>query len=431
MLWLADQFGIDRLLSASVVLPTDEFFPEDYYGSPHDAERIMQRLCGFMQVDPGPLSFEVLPDKQMPGAAGHYDHERRKTIRVAESQLEDPERLTATIAHELAHELLLGSGRMTGDESDHEWLTDLLAVYLGLGLFLANAGLRESSEKSGTWHSWGMSRQGYLPARMIGYALALFAWVRKQENPSWSRFLRTDAAVPLRGGLRFLRKTNDSLFRPDAIVGPRQALSEHELVERVRSGTPTLKMAALWELRQCAAPSAETTLAVVRSLSDRHPEIRQEAARTLGMLGAPHTSRGAEIASAEPKLFKMLRDSREGARQAAAFALGRLQIEPRRAVEELALLLEDPVGEVVDEAAHALAAFGPAAEPAMQEMLNALRKALIKCDYALIERLLAALRSATPDAPARMAEYFEKRDPELLEQAIQMFAEPRTSGFPA
>lgn len=66
MLWLAERFGIDRLLSAPVVLPTNEFFPEDYYGSPHDAERIMIPLCRHMHVDPGPLRFEVLSHRRRP-----------------------------------------------------------------------------------------------------------------------------------------------------------------------------------------------------------------------------------------------------------------------------------------------------------------------------------------------------------------------------
>jgi hypothetical protein len=300
----------------------------------------------------------------------------------------------------------------------------LLPVYLGMGVLLANAGLRESSGHEGTWSWWSMSRQGYLPARTIGYALALFAWVRKEENPSWSKCLRTDAAVALRGGLRFLRQTSDSLFRPDTVHGQPVAIGEHELVERLRNGSPTLRMAALWELRERAAPSAEAVLAIVRSLFGRNPEIRQEAARTLGWLGAPHPTHAAEIATAAPKLFDLLRDRREGVRQAAAFALGRLQFEPQRAIEELAALLDDPARDVVYEAALALAEFGPAAEPTASNMLDALRRALIDCDYALIESLLAALRSATPDAAARLSAYFEKRDPELLEQAMQLFAEP-------
>ena len=417
MLWLAERLGIERLLTAPVVLPNEEFFPDDYYGSPHDAERIMLRLCKLMHVDPGPLSFEVVPDKLMPGAADHYEFHRRRTIRIAESQLDDPLQLAATLAHELAHELLLGGGLTTVDQPDHESLTDLLPVYLGLGVLLANATLRENS---GT-----MSQQGYLPARTIGYALALFAWVREKEQPSWEKFLRTDASAAMRGGLRFLRKTNDSLFRPDTIRGGPVARNPSELVERLRNGSPTLRMAALWELREPAAAPAEAVPAIVRLLSDGNHEIRQEAARTLGSLAELDPSPAAEFAPAGPKLFKFLRDRRACLRQTAAFALGRLRIDPRRAVEELTILLDDPSRDVVQEAALSLAEFGLAAEPATDSILEALRKALIDCDYPLIDCQLVALRAATPDAASRVKTYFEKRDAELLEQALELFAESK------
>lgn len=52
-------------------------------------------------------------------------------IRIAESQLEDPESLMATLVHELAHHLLLGGKRLTSDVADHELVTDLLPLYHG------------------------------------------------------------------------------------------------------------------------------------------------------------------------------------------------------------------------------------------------------------------------------------------------------------
>ena len=51
-------------------------------------------------------------------------------------------RLIATMSHELAHEYLIGQGRISGEEEDHEQLTDLLAVFLGFGVMLANSSLR-------------------------------------------------------------------------------------------------------------------------------------------------------------------------------------------------------------------------------------------------------------------------------------------------
>ena len=41
---------------------------------------------------------------------------------------------------------------------------------------------------------WTMQRRGYLNSCMIGYALAVFAWVREERRPDWAQFLRLDAA---------------------------------------------------------------------------------------------------------------------------------------------------------------------------------------------------------------------------------------------
>ena len=37
--WLADQFGIDKLRKAEVVLPTEQYFPDAYEATPEGARR--------------------------------------------------------------------------------------------------------------------------------------------------------------------------------------------------------------------------------------------------------------------------------------------------------------------------------------------------------------------------------------------------------
>ena len=64
---------------------------------------------------------------------GHYVHGEQSVIRIAKSQLAEPARLIATLAHELAHELLLGGGLLSASATDHEWVTDLLPVYFRFG----------------------------------------------------------------------------------------------------------------------------------------------------------------------------------------------------------------------------------------------------------------------------------------------------------
>jgi hypothetical protein len=185
MRWLADQFGIDRMLEADVILPTEQYFPDLYNATAADARRMMDRVCGYMRIEPSTLKFEV---GHLEGAAGLYQAtEQGTTIWVDESQLGHPEKLVATLAHELSHELLLGGKRLSRDWSDSEWITDLLPAFLGLGVFAANATVQESHSRKGNISWWQIGRQGYLPSRVFGYAFALFAFFRGEAKPSMDK----------------------------------------------------------------------------------------------------------------------------------------------------------------------------------------------------------------------------------------------------
>src|SRR5262249_54398499 len=128
--------------------------------------------------------------------------------------LDDPLAMVATMAHELGHVLLLGQGRVSADVEDHEPLTDLLTVFLGLGIFTANSVLREHYWDAGAVSGWSMGRSGYLTMAMYGYALSLFAWMRGEVQPSWAKELRLDVRSAFKEGLRFLEETGDSLCKP-------------------------------------------------------------------------------------------------------------------------------------------------------------------------------------------------------------------------
>jgi hypothetical protein len=53
--WLIDELGIDIVSQSSVILPTEEFFPDQFDGSEISVRLYVERVCGFMDVDPGSL----------------------------------------------------------------------------------------------------------------------------------------------------------------------------------------------------------------------------------------------------------------------------------------------------------------------------------------------------------------------------------------
>jgi hypothetical protein len=116
------------------------------------------------------------------------------------------------MAHELAHVHLLGDGRITHDEQDHEPLTDLTTVFLGLGIFTANSVVHESRWSADGWSGWRIGRQGYLSEPMYGYAFALFAWARGETKPPWQNHLRLNVRSVFKDSLRYLQDTSDCDF---------------------------------------------------------------------------------------------------------------------------------------------------------------------------------------------------------------------------
>jgi hypothetical protein len=408
MRWLAGKLGLDRLVCCDVILPEHRFFPDPYNGTPDDAPRIFERVCGYMNLDPSRFDLHVLPDDAIQGAVGLYHRGERPQIILAHSQLADPERLVATIAHELAHDILLGGGLIKADEDDHEPLTDLVPVFLGLGLFTANAPVRDRNYSQNNMHYFKIDRQGYLSSRMLGYALALFAYVRGESRPSWARYLRPDAAEPLKDGLRFLLKTGDSLFHPGIAHQPVSPPTEAEMIERLRTGSPTVRAMALCDLATLDPPPTALLDDVVCRLSDEDPDVQIEAARVLPAFG--------EAAYfAVPELIGCLASRSGSLRAWAAAALPAIGGPPARIVPELARLLQDPDPPVIDAAAAGLLRLGPSAASALPALVEAIRKSEIDCRSS--DTLADAVVAIDPPV-AVLHHWLDPIDPEIRHLAI-------------
>jgi hypothetical protein len=137
MCWLVSQFGRGRLLDGKVILPTEEFFPAPYDHSEDGARILLDQVCRYMDVDPAfvdlffyserqPVALNIEVVRPEGGTAGLYREQNgRTTIWLEVSRLADPISVVATCAHELCHAHLLGGGRLSPKEEDHEPLTDL------------------------------------------------------------------------------------------------------------------------------------------------------------------------------------------------------------------------------------------------------------------------------------------------------------------
>ena len=220
--WLTQEFGLQRLRDATVVLPLAQFFPDEFDGRPEDAQRMLDRVCGYMGVDPAGLKLSIYTENNpvfegqwQRGTSGLYQQDgEQHHIWIEQANLGDPVGMVGTMAHELGHVHLLGNGRISDETADHEPLTDLLTVFLGLGVFTANSVIYEQYLRQGAYARERMGKRGYLTMPQFAYALALFARDRAEEQPAWAEHLRPDVREPFANACCFLAAPPETAALP-------------------------------------------------------------------------------------------------------------------------------------------------------------------------------------------------------------------------
>jgi hypothetical protein len=197
--WLREAFTEEHFQQISTITPTTNFYNRTFDRSEEDAHFILERTKELMSVQYDKIALDFYSnsptkmedgtmlstpaagiDGSWDGAAGTYqqDKEGNVIISIELEQLNDTISLIATIAHELAHEILLGEGWL---EENDEYLTDLTAIFYGFGLFLGNSSFRFSQRSTAFGSEWQSSRQGYLPEQVIAYAMAWLSFERNEE----------------------------------------------------------------------------------------------------------------------------------------------------------------------------------------------------------------------------------------------------------
>ncbi|GAA3469510.1 hypothetical protein [Nonomuraea roseola] len=242
MAWFVRQFGKDIVLR-DVALPTPEFFHflSVRPGGEEALNALVSKARRLMAVEASDIRVRLFTAKEHASegtTVGHYDTEDgHHVIGIDRRQLADRTVLTAVVAHELCHVRLLGEGRVSWEREDQERLTDLLTVYLGFGVFTANAAMRFARAARG-WQimprgylsdellngassDLSSRRLGYLTQQEFGYALARYCWLRGETRPSWAAYLGPGARAALTRGLAHLaHDADDQEFRKPATEIP-------------------------------------------------------------------------------------------------------------------------------------------------------------------------------------------------------------------
>ena len=222
--WLIGQFGAvgDRPL----ILPTDEYFPLSGAGGEESVREIFGqvRLAAGMADWPCELRAGKRDRPIEAGNAHLLRHEggpapcgtfrvgtglggRHGIVTYNPGMANDPAGLVATFAHELGHYLMATAATAPPGGWDlHELHTDLAAVYLGFGIFMANNARSFSQFQSGGEMGWSSSARGYLSEGALVTATAIFQRLAGREPLEAAPFLKTYLRKDLKRAERALVK---------------------------------------------------------------------------------------------------------------------------------------------------------------------------------------------------------------------------------
>ncbi|HEY0313411.1 MAG TPA: hypothetical protein VGC56_13050 [Allosphingosinicella sp.] len=229
--WLQAEFGP---VAKALVLPTPHWFPpsqrqgharmEDLFAAVRKAAGMADWPC---ELRPGrserpvQVGFALLLKHH--GAAApcgtfqveEADGTRRAVITYNPSLAADTGGMIATLAHELGHYLMsTAKSAPPGGWALHELHTDLAAVYLGFGIFLANSARNFAQFQSGGEMGWSSRRQGYLSEGALVTGLALAERLAGRDPAAAEPYLKPYLVTDLRKAMRALAR-----LHPDVAAG--------------------------------------------------------------------------------------------------------------------------------------------------------------------------------------------------------------------
>jgi hypothetical protein len=228
--WALEQYGSDVFYEHTIlVTPTAQYFPE----CPGKARSkalfvfdIVKRLAGMehwpcklveQQPDLNPVMDPITVIQEPPiSPAGTFSvakqEEPEVIITYNPAMMRRPQAFVATLAHELGHYL----GRAAdcpplGGEKNWEYATDLLAVFTGFGIFLANSAIEFRQFTGFNNQGWSSHTLGYLSEFELVYCLAVFCTLKNIERERLLPHLKSFLVPVYDDCLRDLQRKADVL----------------------------------------------------------------------------------------------------------------------------------------------------------------------------------------------------------------------------
>ncbi|MDH3975364.1 MAG: hypothetical protein OEV42_13870 [Deltaproteobacteria bacterium] len=194
--WALKNYGSDVFHNETIlVTPSSKHFPEKLSSPDEMVTYTFEQVRKYAGMENWPCKLQAQEDDINPvvaptivlkgapsGPGGTFQYSDEAVITYNTNLINRPEPLAATFAHELAHYLSgIAKEPPPGGEEYWEHATDLTAIFLGFGIFLANSAFTFEQFTSVDSQGWSSSRQGYMTEQEILYSLALFCVLKNIE----------------------------------------------------------------------------------------------------------------------------------------------------------------------------------------------------------------------------------------------------------
>ena len=223
--WLRKELSDPHFLEITTVTPTKDYYNRTFKFNEDDAKFVLNRTMELMCIKDVEIKLEFFDDSPVydesgnilsspadvqgkwESVAGVYEKDNEEiTIWIEASTLKDPYALIATIAHELAHQILLGENRI---EENDEFLTDLTAIVYGFGIFTGNSKFNLSQKSTNFGSEWSSRAIGYLPQQIIAFAMAWLS-IERNEDMSYSQFLTTNMKKYFEQSMKYISQQKEN-----------------------------------------------------------------------------------------------------------------------------------------------------------------------------------------------------------------------------
>jgi len=228
--WALKNFGNHAFYEKTIlVTPSDKHFPAHIKNNQHLAQSIFDQVkqhagmskwdCNLVaqEADVNPIIAPTLLIRNTKvNPAGTFSmarsKQRKAIITYDPSQVKDPEMLVATFAHELGHYLSHRTAEPPpGGKALWEPATDLLAVFMGFGIFLANSAYSFQQYTGIDSQGWSSQSRGYLNQYELTYALAIFAVLKENNKQEIEKYLKNSLRAFYKQAIKELQHNHEAL----------------------------------------------------------------------------------------------------------------------------------------------------------------------------------------------------------------------------